>query len=86
MIAKNEAGNLEACLGSVAGLFDVIVVIDASHEGDRAPHSGAYVVRCACDPGRMGMGGRRWSIISGFFRCARRCAGRTESMGRSCRR
>jgi glycosyltransferase involved in cell wall biosynthesis len=28
IIVKNEAGNLEACLSSVAGLFDEIVVVD----------------------------------------------------------
>ena len=41
---------------------------------------GARVIR-----GRMGMAGRRSSIISGCFRCARTCAGAMRSTSRSCR-
>ena len=35
--------------------------------------------------GRMGMAGRRWWIISGCFRFARTCGGRTGCTSRSCR-
>ena len=34
--------------------------------------------------GRMGMAGRRWSIISGCFRCATMCAGAMRCTSRSC--
>ena len=54
--------------------------MDTTWMGRRRRWCGARVIR-----GRMGMAGRRSSIISGFFRCARTCAGATRCTSRSCR-
>src|SRR5690242_9238344 len=46
MIVKDEEGNLPACLGPVAGLFDEIVVVDTGstdHTAAVAAHYGARV-------------------------------------------
>ena len=77
--ARNEA--LAHATGDYAFWLDADDVVEPAEneklnrllQNLRAGDEAGYVVRCACDPGPMGRGARRSSIMSGSFRFGRAC-------------